>query len=311
MKNMSEFSIKAKKFLLGSKEKSGFIKNFLLYLVLITIGFVYIYPMLYMIATSVMSTEDLVDSTVSWIPTHLSFGSFVKAAKTLGFWEGLLTSVKMTLAPAILQTVVLAMAGYGLARFPIPFKKGIIAIAIVLFLIPVQVTLIPRYLMFNAYKLTNTILPIYIISGLGQGVRSSIFLLVFYQFFSTIPKSLDEAAQIDGANPWKVFVKIAIPMAMPAIIVTFLFSFIWIWNETAQMIQLCGTSANTLPMRLATFVDSFNKLFPSNEGAYGGALNESIRLAGTLLSIAPLLLIYIILQRKFIESVEKTGITGE
>ncbi len=306
-----EIVTKAKTTLLGSREKSGALKTAFLYIILIAIGFVYMYPMLYMIATSVMSTEDLVDSTVTWIPTKLSFGSFIKAAKTLGFWQGLWISVKMTLIPALLQTVVLAMAGYGLARFPIPGKKILIGIAVVLFLVPVQVTLIPRYLMFNSYRLTNTIWPIYIISGLGQGVRSSIFLLVYYQFFSTIPKTLDEAAQIDGAGKWKVFVKIAIPMAIPAIIVTFLFSFIWIWNETTQMIQLCGTSANTLPMRLATFVESFNKLYPSNEGSNGGALNESIRLAGTLLSITPLLLIYILLQRRFIESVEKTGITGE
>ena len=311
MKSIVEATTQTKRILLGSKERTGVLKTVLLYVVLITIGFVYLYPMLYMLATSVMSTEDLVDSTVTWIPTHLTFGSFVKAAKTLCFWQGLWTSVKMTLIPSVLQTVVLAMAGYGLARFPVPGKKVIIGIAVVLFLIPVQVTLIPRYLMFNAYKLTNTIWPVYIISALGQGVRSSIFLLVYYQFFATIPKSLDEAAQIDGASPWRVFVKIAIPMAIPAMIVTFLFSFIWIWNETTQLIQLCGTQANTLPMRLATFVESYNKLFPSNEGAYGGALNESIRLAGTLLSIAPLLLIYILLQRRFIESVEKTGITGE
>lgn len=304
-------AITAKKIILGNAERDGLLQRMFLYGILLGMGFVYLYPVLYMISVSFMSTKDLVDATVTWIPRTLSLEGFQKAAQTLDYWEGLKSSLQMSLVPAILQTVTLAFAGYGLARFPLPFKKLWFALIVFIFLIPTAVTLIPRYMMFNTYHLINTVWPTMLTALLGQGVKSSLFLLIYYQFFNSYPKALDEAAMIDGAGSIKVFVRVAVPMAVPAIVVTFLFSFIWFWNETTQLSLLSGTAARTLPIRLAAFVDSFNKLYPSNDTSAGGALNESIRLSGTLLTIAPLLLMYLFLQKFFVQSIERTGITGE
>ena len=171
--------------------------------------------------------------------------------------------------------------------------------------------MIPRYLLFNSYRLIGTIWPTYLISALGQGIKSSVFLLVYYQFFSSYPKSLDEAAQIDGAGRIRIFTRIALPMAVPAIVVCFLFSFIWTWNNTTQVAQYSMGAVTTLPMHLEQFVDRFNKLYSSSQFSTGGALNEAIRLAGTLLTILPLVVLYLILQKQFVESIERTGITGE
>ena len=171
--------------------------------------------------------------------------------------------------------------------------------------------MIPRYLLFFNYKLVNTIWPSYLTAVLGQGIKSSIFLLLYYITFSSYPKSLDEAAEIDGAGKLKTFIRIAIPIAVPVIVVTFLFSFVWMWNETIQTAQLSGKVVQTLPMRLEAFVESFNKIYSSRDTSTGGALNEAIRLAGTFLCILPVMLIYAFLQRYLIESIEKTGITGE
>lgn len=303
--------VKMRRIVFGSTEKRGIINKILIYGILFGLGFVYIYPLLYMLSTSLMSTSDLVDATVTWIPTGFSFGSFTMAARTLGVLQGLKDSFIMSFIPALLQTVILAFAGYGMARFQVPFKKFWLVLIVVTFLIPTQVTLIPRYLLFSRVHLINTIWPPYLMAGLGQGIKSSIFFLIYYQFFQSYPKSLDEAAQIDGAGRFKVFIKIAIPMAKPAIVVCYLFSFIWFWNETTQTAQLSAGAAQTLPMRLASFVTEFNKIYSSTEISSGGALNEAIRLAGTLITIAPLLLLYILLQRYFVEGVERTGITGE
>ena len=278
--------------LIGSRGKeSSRLGKLMNYFILTGMGFVFLYPLLYMLSVSLMDTEDLVDATVTWIPTHLSFDSFLKAVKTLDFWSGLRDSLIMTVIPAGLQTFTLALAGYGLARYRVPGKKFWMALAVFIFLIPVQVTMIPRFLLFNSYKLIGTVWPVYLISLLGQGVKSSVFLLIYYNFFNSYPKALDEAATIDGAGPLKVFFKIALPMAKPALVLTYLFSFIWIWNDTTQLPQYSTGAVTTLPMHLQQFVERFNKLYASVGVSTGGALNESIRLAGTLLTILPLILL--------------------
>ena len=302
---------KVRRFFFGNRERSGFVSSFMVYFVLIGLGFIYLYPILYMLATSVMTTRDLVDATVTWIPRELSLEGFRKAAATLDFWPCFADSVLMSVLPALLQTISLSLAGYGLARFRVPFKRMWFALIILVFLIPSSVTLIPRYMLFNGYHLVGTVWPSFMTAALGQGVKSSVFLLVFNQIFRSYPKALDEAAEIDGANAFGVFTRVALPMAIPALVVAFLFSFIWFWNETTQLSLLSGGAVKTLPMSLQAFADSFNKLYPSNDVSVGGALNEAIRMAGTLLAISPLMFVYLCLQKTFIQSVERTGITGE
>lgn len=285
--------------------------RFTTYFILTGMGFVFLYPLLYMLSVSFMDTEDLVDATVTWIPTHLSVESFVKAAKTLQFWDGLKDSLIMTVIPAALQTFTLALAGYGLARYRVPGKRFWLVLAVFIFLIPTQVTMIPRFLLFNSYHTIGTIWPVYLISLFGQGVKSSVFLLIYYNFFRSYPKSMDEAAKIDGAGAATVFFRIALPMAKPALVLTYLFSFIWIWNDTTQLPQYSTGAVTTLPMHLQQFVERFNKLYASVGVSTGGSLNESIRLAGTLLTILPLIVLYFIVQKQFVESIERTGLTGE
>jgi multiple sugar transport system permease protein len=292
----------------GSANKRGLISNICTYGILTGLGFVFIYPFIYMLSIGFMDVKDLVDSTVTWIPNRLSPDSFFRAARTLEFSTAIFDSLKMSVIPALLQTIVLALAGYGLGRHPVPFKKVWLVLAVFIFFIPVQLTMIPRFLLFNSQGLINTVWPTYLISACGQGIKSSLFLLVYYQFFSTYPKSLDEAAQIDGAGRFRVFIKIAMPMAIPAAVVCFLFSFIWIWNDTTQMPQFTGTAATTMPMRLNDFVTKFYRMYPSSSG---NVINESIQLAGTMLTVLPLIIIYLVLQRQFVESIERTGITGE
>ena len=312
MKKKKTFWQKGAYWLVGGRGDTGSrLGKLTTYVILTGMGFVFLYPLLYMLSVSFMDTTDLVDATVTWIPTHLSVESFIKAAKTLEFWDGLKDSLIITVIPAGLQTFALALAGYGLARYHVPGKKFWMVLAVFIFLIPTQVTMIPRFLLFNTYQMIGTIWPIYLISALGQGVKSSVFLLIYYNFFNSYPKYLDEAAKIDGAGPVKVFFKIALPMAKPALVLTYLFSFIWIWNDTTQLPQYSTGAVTTLPMHLQQFVERFNKLYASVGVSTGGSLNESIRLAGTLLTILPLIILYFVVQKQFVESIERTGLTGE
>lgn len=295
----------------GNHEHYSLFTYVLIYGLLIGVGFVYVYPLIYMITTSLMSPSDLVDPTVGWLPTKLYFGNFVKAYNVLDYAKSLLISILTSAGPAILQTMSTAIIAYGLARFEFPLKKMWFVLLVATFIIPVQVTLIPNYVWFKTHMLTGNILSTLLPAVFGQGIKSSLFILIFYQFYHSYPKALDEAAAIDGAGRIKTFVRIAIPMASSAILVTFLFSFIWYWNETTKAGMFFEGKIPTLPLQLQNFVDSYSKMYPVNEYSTTNRINESIRLAGTLLTIAPLLVLYTALQRKFIEGIERTGLTGE
>ena len=279
------------------------------YGVLAGIGFIFLYPVLYMVVNSLKSVEDLVDPSVEWLPTELCFDNFVKAFNTLDFGHSFWNSVLTSVLPAVLQTFSCAIVGYGLARFPVPGKNFWIVMIVATFVVPTQITLIPKYLMFSNYQMLDSILPQIVPSLLAQGLKSSLFILVFWNFFGSYPKSLDEAAFLDGAGTLRVFFNVALPLAKPAIVVTMLFSLVWYWNETTQSSLLFGTLIKTLPMKLGSFADSYTNLYGG--GVSASSVNEAISLAGTFLSISPLLVLYLILQKQFVESIEKVGITGE
>lgn len=306
-----EVAIIKKKLLFGSGKSSGLTKKLIMYGLLLGIGFVYIYPLIYMVVSSMMDSTDLVNPTVRWVPSTFYIGNYKVAFKVLEAGKSMGTSVLMAGIPAIFQTASCAIIGYGFARFEFPLKKMWMVLLIAAFLIPVQVTMVPKYMLFDAYKMINTPLPSILPALLGQGIKGSIFVLIFFQFFRSYPIVLDEAAEIDGAGKFTTFFKIALPMSIPAIVIAFLFSFVWYWNETYLAGLFFGKSIQTLPMKLQSFVDSYNRLFPTSDGSTLNRLNESIRMAGTLITITPLLVMYLLLEKQFVESVDKSGITGE
>lgn len=307
---------KIRQFFLGSKEHRGFVGTLCLYFVLIALGFIYLYPILYMVVNSFFSPEDLVDPSVTWIPTRLYLGNFVQAYETLVFLKSFLTSLYMSVIPSLLQLIATSLVGFGLARFEFPLKKLWLVLVIAVFMIPTNVMSIPRYAMFYRFGMLETVFPFYLPAILGQGIRSTIFILVFYSFFNSYPLSFDEAAELDGAGKFKIYRKIAMPAASGAIVLCMLFSFVWYWNETTDL-NLFSSNIKTLPKRLQEFNQKFSQLYGDSGGETGGVAdtvnrtNEALQLAGTLLSILPTVILYLILQKQFVESVERSGITGE
>lgn len=300
-----------KKLFFGKGKSNGLAVKLFVYVLLLALGFVYLYPLLFMSVNSLKDSSDLVNPTVSWVPTRFYLGNYTIAMKVLQFGKALVSSLIMAGVPAILQTASCALIGYGFARFNFPLKNFWMILLLAAFLIPTQVTLVPKYILFDAYKMLDKVWPSFLPALLGQGIKGSIFVLIFYQFFKSYPIVLDEAAEIDGAGKFATFFRIALPMSVPAIVVAFLFSFVWYWNETYLAGIYFGKEIQTLPMRLQSFVNSYSALYPGSDGSTENRLNESIRMAGTLITIAPLILMYIVLQKQFVESVDRTGITGE
>ena len=282
------------------------------YFALLLIGFVFIYPVIYIISYSFMDTEDLVNPLVRWLPTKLYIGNFSEAANVLDFVATLIKTLIVTVLPSILQTISASIVGYGFSRFRFPGKKIMLAALLATFIIPPQVTMIPQFLMFCDLKLLETIWAFILPATFTQGIRSAIFVLIFYQFFNMLPRSLEEAAKIDGASTFKIFYRIAVPSATPAYIIAFLFSLVWYWNETTLTALYLGEKWATLPLKLQNFAVTFRRLYPADPySVVGKNLNEAIVMAGTFLTLIPLLMIYFFTQSWFVESIDRTGITGE
>jgi multiple sugar transport system permease protein len=127
----------------------------------------------------------------------------------------------------------------------------------------------------------------------------------------SLPKVLEEAARLDGASDLKVFLSVGLPAAVPAFIVSIIFSTVWYWNESYLTLMFLEGGVQTLPMQLAKFTQAYENLYPSGMVNIFDRLNEAVKLAGTFLNILPLLVMYFVLQKWFVESVEMTGITGE
>lgn len=305
---------KTKRFFLGRNVSDGFIAKFFTYLLLIVVSFAFLYPLLDMLLLSLQSPEDVLNPMLGSLPSGFYYDNFTTAFKVLDFWKALGESVYYSLIPTICQVVAAAFIGYGLARFKFKGKMVVMLLVVVTFLLPAQVTMIPTLIMYKNVGILESVLAFALPAITGQGLKSAIFILIFFQSFSMIPKELDEAAYIDGANSFKVFYKIAIPLSIPIFIVGFIFSFVWYWNET-YLTSIYIESAHTLPMALQQFALSFSQMQDQMGGGsvptLENTLNEAIYMAGTLISIIPLLLLYFVLQRWFVEGIDRAGLTGQ
>ena len=306
---------KVRKFFMGSKEKQGFLKVFCIYALLICIGFIYLNPILQMLSKSFMNLDDLLDSSINWIPSKFILSNYAQAAKSMDFWASPGKSIILAGVPTLCNLISCAIIGYGLARFEFPFKKVVLAVIVFTFILPSQVTMIPTYALYSQIGILGTILPFVVPPLLGMGINAPIFILIFWQFFRQVPKVLIEAAQIDGAGYFKSFFRISLPSATPAFITVGLFSFVWYWNEsylTEMYVSGVMTKSGwtSLVIQLDNFASNYNS-YATTAASGATSINEAINMSGTMLSILPLLLMYFVLQRYFVESIDKTGITGE
>ena len=298
---------KIKHVFIGKNPSEGLIGRIVIYGLLIIIGFVYLFPLIKMFVYSIKDLEDLVNPTVDWIPTKLYLDNYRTSWIVLNYGKTLLFSLLVTLIPAIMQTITTSITGYALAKFKVKGKLIVFALILITYLVPSQVYMIPKYVLFDKFNLLETAWAIILPATFGQGLSSAIFVLIFYQFFRMQPIALDESAEIDGANQFQIFLRIGIPLAVPAYLTSFLFSFVWYWNETYISSLFLGNNLFTLQLRLFNFQSQFSLA----TGLSQQAVNEAIKYSATILIILPVLIVYIIMQKWFVEGIDRTGVTGE
>jgi len=304
---------KVKTYLFGNGLKDGALLMLVYYALLIVIAFVFVEPILEMFFTSFKSSSDLVDPEVVNLPKDWMFLNYKAAYIALDYLTSLLNSVWFSLLLSVLQTIVSALTGYALARYKIKGAKFWWGLLIASFIIPAPMLILPRQIIFNTIfttfdiKMVGTILPQLLLTLFGQGVYSTILILICYNFFKQIPYDLDEASIMDGASSIQTFYHIIFKLSVPIIITVFLFSFVWNWNDTLSMRYYLADGLQILPNQL----DSIDNLLGGIANGPADKTNEAKRMAGTLISIIPLLIMYAFLQKQFVEGIEQTGLTGQ
>jgi len=307
---------RAKHFLLGRTINDGAIFKLLVYIILISIAVLLVRPLVYMISTSFMSSSDLMDPTVTWIPRKLDLTPFIGAMEGLVYWKGLQDTAYVSIAASLLQVVSCGITGYAFARLQFPFKNVLFLIVLLTFLVPQQVLVMPLFVLFAKFKMLDSSLPFIIPAIFAQGLRGSLFIIIFRQFFATLPKELEESAKIDGSGLIRTFVKVMLPLAGPAILIVFLFSFVWHWNDFFEPNLYLRASGLHDFMPLSMRLDKLHTtLLMQSGGTVGGEAtanlfdrNESLTMAALVLIVLPPLILYMFAQRYFIQGIERTGI---
>ncbi len=304
--------------IISSYYKNGQILfSIFMYTFLSVVAFVFMYPFLYMIITSLKSLEELFDLSVNWIPRSVYFKNYVYAFNLLEYPRHFIISTLVTLVSIGIKVTCSSFIGYGFARFRFPGKTVLFFFVVLSIIVPVQTILLPQYLIFASISWTGSYLPIIIPQMLGYGLRGGLFIFLFRQFFLNLPKSLEEAAKIDGSSAFGIFWKISLPSIKSSLIVTSVLAMVWHWNEYYEpAIYINKIQMMPLPAMLPRVFTMYQNFFSGELNAAGtnpALLVETIVTEGTLMAsiflvIIPVLLVYMIVQKKFMQGIERSGL---
>lgn len=286
-----------------------------MYVLLLDLVFVFLYPFLHMVITSFKSQADLNDISVKWLLNEIDLDNYRLAIKTLDYGRRLFNTSFTTILTLIGHVFSCAFIGYGFARYSFRFKNFWFCALLLAMVIPTQTIIIPVYMVFSKLGWAGTSLPIIIPTFFGFGLKGALFVFLFRQFFLSLPKSLEEAAQIDGCGAIKTFFKIAFPAARSSILVCIVLGMVWQWNEFFEAsVYLTQQKDFFLSMMLPTLYNMIKSTAGdamTNVGQTIDIYNEATVMAATTLTIVPIFIAYMFLQRKFMQGIETSGITGE
>ena len=289
------------------------IKSLFRALFLMGVGFVMLYPILFMISNSFKSVSDALDPTVVWIPSGTDMFNFKMAFKLLKFNDALTNTLILVVPCVILQVITCLFVSYGFARFEFRFKGLLFGLLIFSLIVPVQTYIIPLYVNMKTMHLLDTYWQFYIMAMLGTGIRSGLYIYIFRQYFRGLPKELEEAAYLDGCNPLRTFLHIMVPNVKGAILVVFVLSFVWYYNDYTLTGMLLN-SDYPLSIALTGVSTALNNTVQGMVGQTIGSdiklLSDSILSAACLIVALPLIGVYVAVQKHFTEGIERSGLVG-
>ena len=307
-------------------EYSAIFFKIVVYLLLTGLAFVFLYPFMSMIIDSFKSYSDITNNTVKWIPRDPLTSNYVLAFEALDVFKTFSNSFLVTVLSTIGHILSCSLVAYGFARFKFPLRSVLFGIVILSILIPTQTLIIPSYITWSNFGMDDTFFPMILPTFFGFGLRGGIFIFLFWQYFLKVPKSLEEAALIDGCGPFKTFVKVVFPTTGATLIVCLLLSIVWHFNDSYEpSIYLYSYDKYMLPQMLEMLNSMLSQMQNDISGGIGDAAgaveqiandvqvmyHRGVVMAATTICLLPLFVVYVALQRKFIAGVERSGLTGE
>lgn len=293
--------------------------NLLRAAILIGVGYVILSPVIGIIVNSISSNKDAYNPMVFVLPQFPTLERYALAIERLNYFPTMLRDLLYTLTLTALQLLVCSMVGYGFARFDFPLKKLLFGCVVVMIVIPAHTIMLPLYMTFKSFDpfgivsaikgtpgIMGTVVPMYIMTLLGCGVRSGLYIYIFNQFFRGLPKEIEEAALVDGCGVWYTYFRIMLINAMPAVITVAVFSIVWQFNDTFYA-KLFLISEDVV---ISKKISSLQAVIANVDKILDTTIQELYLDAGIVLIILPILIIYLVLQKYFIEGVERSGIVG-
>jgi multiple sugar transport system permease protein len=254
-----------------------------------------LYPVIWMVSASFRPENEIFNGLGLFSP-NFTLDNYVNGwtSGSLNFSRYFLNSFLVTVLSIAGNLLACSVTAYAFARLSFPGKKFLFALLLGTMLLPSQVTLVPQYILFNKLEWINTYLPLVVPHWFGV---DAFFIFLMVQFIRSLPRELDESARLDGCGHFRIFSRIIMPLAMPAIGTTAMFTFINTWNDfLGPLLYLNRTDLWTVPLGLNSFLDA------TGESSYGALFAMSV------LSLAPIVGFFIVSQRLLLEGVATTGL---
>ncbi len=285
------------------------------FLILFGLSFIILYPILYMISVGIRMPEEIMDPAVIWIPKTFTASNIEFVLERSGYTEAFMRTAMLAVLCTVFQTFTCAVTGYGFARFKFKGRTVLFLAALLTFIVPPQIISMPLYIEYSAITratgipLINTVLPSSLAALFGQGLRAGIFIYLFRQYYKNLPIELEDAAYLDGCGPLKAFFSIMLKNSAPMLLVTFVLTFVWYWNDYINVALFFGQS-RPLAVLLASLQDIILTMRDEAHRGYTNLQTNAFVNTFCIMFILPPVVFYTILQKKFTESLVSSGIVG-
>lgn len=296
---------------------------------LVGVSYVILYPYITKIFGSFMTASDFKDVTVILISKSPSLDQYKYIITENGYFTALLNTFLVSLSIALIQTIVCALIGYGLAKFKFRGNNLVFFLVVFTMMVPQESLRFSMKMFFQLFEtsnpiggllgsmgvmetgFTNSLVPLYILAFTGLGFKNGLYIFLLRQFFRGVPDELEESAYVDGSSTFRTFFTIIIPLAIPMLVTVFIFSFAWEWTDdfyTSIFFEpgYFGTQGSMKFMSSITGVPSSLKVEVRNLEAYASAITGT----ATILIALPLILAYLFVQNYIVQGIERSGIVG-
>ncbi|WP_020386319.1 carbohydrate ABC transporter permease [Kribbella catacumbae] len=266
--------------------------NRLAHVILVIGSLAMMFPFLWQLKLAFSSNAEIQAVPPDLLPKGLEWTNFTEVFERLPFLDQFWVSVAVTLGRTVGQLVLCSMAGYAFARMSFRFKGLMLALILSILMVPSQVYLIPQYQIIQQLGWLNTIQGI-----IAPGVFSAFGTFLMMQFFKTIPAELEEAARLDGCNPWQTFWKVVLPVAKPGLISLAIITVLASWADLLWPLVVTS-SPNEMPLAVGLATLS----------GYQGSISPGVMMAAALMAMAPILILFVVLQRRVVEGIAFSGL---